>query len=71
MAALCVRATAALGLRFTGMDLKADRHGELKILELNPSPMFLGFEALASVDITGPLCDALLGGEGVGVRPAV
>ncbi|MGH1342800.1 MAG: ATP-grasp domain-containing protein [Nannocystales bacterium] len=59
VAAQCRRATATLGLRFTGMDIKADREGRYRILELNPSPMFLGFEARAGVDITGPLCDAL------------
>ncbi|MCH9685623.1 MAG: hypothetical protein K0V04_29600 [Deltaproteobacteria bacterium] len=56
----CIEATATLGLRFTGMDIKGDREGRYRILELNPSPMFLGFEKLAGVDITGPLCDALV-----------
>ena len=56
----CRRATATLGLRFTGMDIKGDREGRYRILELNPSPMFLGFESRAGVDIKGPLCDALL-----------
>ncbi len=58
--AQCILATATLGLRFTGMDIKGDREGSYKILELNPSPMFLGFEARAGVDIKGPLCDALV-----------
>ncbi len=56
----CVRATATLGLRFTGMDIKGDREGRYRILELNPSAMFLGFEHRAGVDIKGPLCDALI-----------
>lgn len=56
----CVRAAEVIGLRYTGMDLKADRDGNLKILELNPSAMFLGFEHHAGVDIGGPLCDALI-----------
>lgn len=56
----CIRATALLGLRFTGMDLKGDRHGQLKILELNPSPMFLGFDNLAGSDIRLAFCRALL-----------
>jgi glutathione synthase/RimK-type ligase-like ATP-grasp enzyme len=55
----CKRALAVLGLRFTGMDLKADERGELKILELNPSPMFLGFDARAGTDVLGSLCRAL------------
>jgi glutathione synthase/RimK-type ligase-like ATP-grasp enzyme len=57
--AQCIRATEVVGLRYTGMDLKRDRHGAYKILELNPSAMFLGFEARAGVEIGGPLCDAL------------
>lgn len=57
----CLRATSTLGLRFTGMDIKGDLHGRYRILELNPSPMFLGFEARTKVDILGPLCDALCG----------
>jgi glutathione synthase/RimK-type ligase-like ATP-grasp enzyme len=55
----CIRAAAVIGLRYTGMDLKADAQGRYKILELNPSAMFLGFEQRANVDICGPLCDAL------------
>jgi glutathione synthase/RimK-type ligase-like ATP-grasp enzyme len=56
----CIDATDILGLRFTGMDIKGDRQGRYRILELNPSPMFLGFESRAGVDIKGPLCDALV-----------
>lgn len=56
----CVRAAEVIGLRYTGMDIKADREGVYKILELNPSAMFLGFEYRAGVDIRGPLCDALI-----------
>lgn len=58
--AQCIQAAEVIGLRYTGMDLKADRAGEYKILELNPSAMFLGFEWRAGVDIGGPLCDALI-----------
>lgn len=60
VAGQCLRAAVVLGLRFTGMDLKADRGGTYKILELNPSPMFLGFERRAGVEILNPLCDALV-----------
>jgi glutathione synthase/RimK-type ligase-like ATP-grasp enzyme len=61
VARMCVRAAEVIGLPYTGMDIKADRHGRYKILELNPSAMFLGFEQRAGVDISGPLCDALVG----------
>jgi len=56
---ICIRATAVLGLRFTGMDLKLDAHGEPKILELNPSAMFVGFDQQAGTDVLGALCAAL------------
>ncbi|MFV8752205.1 ATP-grasp domain-containing protein [Nannocystaceae bacterium ST9] len=56
----CIRAAEVIGLRYTGMDIKGDREGRYRILELNPSAMFLGFEARTGVDIGGPLCDALL-----------
>jgi glutathione synthase/RimK-type ligase-like ATP-grasp enzyme len=60
VAAMCVRAAAVIGLPYTGMDIKADRDGRYRILELNPSAMFLGFESRANVEICGPLCDALV-----------
>jgi len=56
----CIDAAKVIGLRFTGIDLKADANGSLKILELNPSPMFLGFDTLAGTDILGHLTQALL-----------
>jgi len=55
----CVRAMQCLGLRFTGMDLREDAEGRARFLELNSSPMFLGFEQLAGVQIGRYLCDAL------------
>ena len=56
----CIRAADALGLRYTGMDLKADARGRLRILELNPSAMFLGFDHMAGTDVGGELANALL-----------
>jgi glutathione synthase/RimK-type ligase-like ATP-grasp enzyme len=56
----CVRAAAVLGLRYTGMDLKADADGDYRILELNPSAMFLGFDRMAGTDVGGDLVAALL-----------
>ena len=58
----CILATRCLGLRFTGMDLREDAQGRPMFLELNSSPMFLGFEQLANVNIGSILCDALLRG---------
>lgn len=58
--AQCIAACRVLGLRFSGMDLKRDREGNLRILELNPSPMFLGFDKLTGTDICGFLAMALM-----------
>jgi signal transduction histidine kinase len=58
--AQCVKAADVLGLRYTGMDLKADARGRLCILELNPSAMFLGFDRMAGTDVGGELVNALL-----------
>lgn len=59
-AQVCVDATAALGLSWTGMDIKGDRHGRYRILELNSSPMFLGFDAMAGSDVLSAIGGALL-----------
>jgi glutathione synthase/RimK-type ligase-like ATP-grasp enzyme len=58
--AQCIRAAKILGLRYTGMDLKADCDGKYHILELNPSAMFLGFDRMAGTDVCGDLANALL-----------
>ncbi len=57
----CLRATQVVGWRWTGMDLKRDARGTLRFLELNGSPMFLGFDARAGTDILGRLARALVG----------
>jgi glutathione synthase/RimK-type ligase-like ATP-grasp enzyme len=59
VAALCRVAAARVGLRFTGMDLKRAADGSFRILELNPSPMFLGFDRLGGTDVLGRLAAAL------------
>jgi glutathione synthase/RimK-type ligase-like ATP-grasp enzyme len=56
----CLRATEVVGLRWTGMDLKRDARGTLRFLELNASPMFLGFDARAGTDLLGQLAHALV-----------
>lgn len=55
----CIRAAELLRLRWTGMDLRDDGRGTLKFLELNPSPMFMGFDARAGTDLLGALVAAL------------
>jgi glutathione synthase/RimK-type ligase-like ATP-grasp enzyme len=55
----CLRAAEVIGMRWTGMDLRADSSGTLKFLELNSSPMFLGFDARAGTKIRETLVDRL------------
>ena len=55
----CLRAAEVCGLRWTGMDLRDDGTGTLRFLELNSSPMFLGFDARAGTDVLGALVGAL------------
>ena len=55
----CLAAARILGLRWTGIDLKADADGNLFFLELNSSPMFLGFDRRAGTAILDELVSAL------------
>lgn len=59
LAEQCVVATRTVGLRWTGIDLKEDAAGRPQFLELNSSPMFLGFDARGGTDILGHLTRAL------------
>lgn len=52
----CRDIARALGLAFTGIDLRRTPAGQLVFLEANPSPMFLRFEQ----DTGHPLLDALV-----------
>jgi glutathione synthase/RimK-type ligase-like ATP-grasp enzyme len=55
----CLKAAEAIGMRWTGMDLRSDASGTLKFLELNSSPMFLGFDARSGTKILDTLADRL------------
>ncbi|HJR46317.1 MAG TPA: hypothetical protein VJ927_12010 [Actinomycetota bacterium] len=57
--AQCVKAVEALGLRWGGIDLRAGSDGKLRFLEVNSSPMFLGFDARGGTNILGALADRL------------
>lgn len=56
----CSRAAAALGLRFTGIDLKCTDQGEYYLLECNSSPIYLDVELKLQHPITERLCRSLL-----------
>jgi glutathione synthase/RimK-type ligase-like ATP-grasp enzyme len=60
IAAMCVRGALMLKLRFTGIDLKRGSDGRLRFLEMNPSPMFLGFDQWAGTNLLGQVADALV-----------
>lgn len=55
----CLQAAEILGLRWSGIDLKRDGRGDLRFLELNSSPMFLGFDARGGTNILDSLVAAL------------
>ena len=55
----CVKAVDVLGLRWGGIDLRAGSDGTLRFLEVNSSPMFLGFDARGGTDILGALVRTL------------
>lgn len=61
LARWCVGAAEALRMRWTGIDLKRGEDGAARVLECNPSPMFLGFDQRAGSDLLGRLADALAG----------
>jgi hypothetical protein len=56
-AEMCRLAARALDLVWTGIDLRRTPSGRYVLLEANPSPMFLGFEAQTGL----PLTDSLVG----------
>jgi glutathione synthase/RimK-type ligase-like ATP-grasp enzyme len=56
------RACRLFGLAWTGVDFIQDRRtGELFLLELNASPMFVTFSRLTGIDVAGALAELLLG----------
>lgn len=59
--ARCAKAVDVLGLRWGGIDLRAGSDGTLRFLEVNSSPMFLGFDARGGTDILGALVGRLAG----------
>lgn len=60
IASLCIRACSALGLIFSGIDLKLRSDGSVVCIECNPSPMFQGFDRVASTPIVSQLASYLI-----------
>lgn len=60
IAELCIKACSALGLIFSGVDLKLRPDGSVVCIECNPSPMFEGFDQVAPVSIVSQLASWLI-----------
>ncbi|MEP7226727.1 MAG: RimK family alpha-L-glutamate ligase [Gemmatimonadales bacterium] len=57
--ALAVRAAAAVGADYAGVDLLADRKGKVYVLEVNGIPGWKGLQEATSIDVAGRLVDFL------------
>ena len=63
--AACVRAAAACGMPFTGLDLRRRLDGRFAMLECNPSPMFSGIQRHTGAEpVSDALADLLLAESG-------
>jgi len=60
MKALAVRAAAAVGADFAGVDLLYDASGRASVLEVNSMPAWSGLQTVTSVNIAGILAADLL-----------
>jgi len=52
---LAVRAAAAVGASFAGVDLIRDREGRLTVLEVNSMPAWSGLQSVTALDLTGAI----------------
>ncbi len=57
LAKVAVKASNALGLDVSGVDLVVDANGRVEVLEVNYSPGFRGIEAVTGLDIAGMIID--------------
>jgi len=55
-----IKTARAMHLAFAGIDFKRTDAGRHVILDVNPAPMFAGFERLTGLDIAGPIARFLI-----------
>jgi len=58
--ALALRAAAAVGAAYAGVDLVTDREGRTHVLEVNGIPGWKGLQQATGLDVAGALIDNLL-----------
>jgi glutathione synthase/RimK-type ligase-like ATP-grasp enzyme len=58
-----VRSAELMSLGFTGIDFKRTENWEHFILDVNPAPMFAGFERITGLDVAGAVAGYLAGIE--------
>ena len=58
--ALAVRAAAAVGADYAGVDLLADGNGKVYVLEVNGIPGWKGLQEATGIDVAGRLMDLLV-----------
>lgn len=61
VAAMCLKAASVCSMVFTGVDVKRTSANEYRLLECNPSPMFIGFQARSGFPIDQELARYLVG----------
>ena len=69
-ALVCRRAAAVLGLVFAAVDLEVEEDGAPWVIDVNPAPMFAGFESRTGLDVAGPLARVLVETARRGALPA-
>jgi glutathione synthase/RimK-type ligase-like ATP-grasp enzyme len=57
---LALRATAAVGADYAGVDLLPSRGGEVFVLEVNGIPGWQGLQQAAGLDVAGAVVDHLM-----------
>jgi glutathione synthase/RimK-type ligase-like ATP-grasp enzyme len=71
LAALAVRAAAALGMDYAGVDLMRDAEGRVHVIEVNGIPAWRGLQRVASECIAQVLVDDLIDRRMTAAQPVL